>query len=258
MQPGSIPQTEKIIMTRLNQIVAVEKGAKARTLRAITDVYHQLKRASDFNGLHRVYEPLEDGSSERLPEESQRVQVKVPELLTAASSSLADLFDVVATKENGNMHAKADVVVDGALVVADASVPLLLFLEKQITDWRTELRTIPVLDTGRMWQEDATEPGLYRTESVETFRTKKTPFNHEKAGATDRHPAQVELLWEDVPVGRWFTTKLSGAIPVKNRDALVARADKLLDALKQAREEANSTEITQSKIGDAVFAYLLG
>lgn len=244
-------------MTQLNQIVAVEKGVKARTTREITDVYRQLGRGADFSGLHRVYRPIDDESAERLPEESKRVQAKVHEQLGKAGDALSALFDVVATKETGNMSAAADVTVDGTVIIAGAPVPLLLFLEKQITDWRTELRAVPVLDTAEAWQISATEEGIFRTEPVETVRSKKVPRNHVKAEATDRHPAQVEVYFEDIPVGRWTTTKLSGAVPVVVRDEWIKRADKLLDALKQAREKANSTEVQQVKIGDAVFSYLL-
>lgn len=257
-RPGFIIKLKRtIIMTQLNQIVAVEKGVKARTTREITDVYHQLKRSADFTGLHRVYQPLDDDSMERLPEESKRVQAKVAEQLGKAADALSTLFDVVATKETGNMSAAADVVVDGTTIIEKAPVPLLLFLEKQITDWRTELRAVPVLDAAEAWQVVETDEGVFRTQPVGTMRSKKVPRNHVKVEATDRHPAQVEVYYEDIPVGRWSTTKLSGAVPVKDRDEWIKRADSLLDALKQAREKANSTEVQQVKIGDAVFSHLL-
>jgi hypothetical protein len=243
-------------MPQLSQIVAVEKGLKGRTQRQVTDIYHNLKKRQLFEGLTRTYTPREDGG-EQLPPESKHVQNKAPDLLDEAATALKQLFDVVATKENGNRFATGTVRIGDQVIVADVSVPFLLFLGKQLTDWRTEVSAIPVLDPASVWYADGSVNNLFRTDPVETVRSKKIPRNHVKAEATDRHPAQVDVYYEDVPVGTWSKTELSGAVPARRRDELVARADKLLDAVKQAREEANSTEVSQQQVGSDIFAYLL-
>jgi hypothetical protein len=243
-------------MTKLNQIVAVEKGLKTRVQNETTIVYHSLQKSALFTGLSRVYSPVNDGD-ETLPPESTRVQLTVEDQLAGAARHLTELFDVVATKENGNMWAKADVKVNGQVIVPGASVPLLLFLEKQLIDWRTTVSAVPVLDRAESWSEDDTVAGQYRTDPVMSIRTKKVPRNHVKAEATDRHPAQVEVYMEDIPVGRWTTIKFSGAVPTKRRVELVDRINVLLDAVKAAKEEANGYDIEQVKVGKAVFDYLL-
>nr|WP_218021266.1 hypothetical protein [Nocardia crassostreae] len=59
-------------------------------------------------------------------------------------------------------------------------------------------------------------------------------------------------------VGYWRTIKFSGALPAKRVNELTERVEKLQQAVKFAREEANNAEITQRTLGDEVFGYLFG
>ena len=91
---------------------------------------------------------------------------------------------------------------------------------------------------------------------MRTNRTKKVPRNHVKAEATEKHPAQVEVYYEDIPVGYWTTVKFSGALPAKRVSTLLERVEKLQQAVKFAREEANNAEAVDKHVGDRVFGYL--
>ena len=77
-----------------------------------------------------------------------------------------------------------------------------------------------------------------------------------KYEAKKEHPAQVEMYFEDVTVGTWTTTKYSAAIPAAERNQMLERVRKLADAVKEAREEANSREVDKKKIGDTIVQYL--
>lgn len=243
-------------MTRLNQIVAVEKGIKSRTFSELTEAHHQLAKNPLLSGISRTYRP-KDEEGEQLPPESTRVQVKAERVLETTAEILTKLFDVVATKDWANCTATADVVVDGRTLVKDAPVTYLLFLEKQLVDLHTFVRKLPVLDAAESWEYDASAD-CYATEPVNTVRTKKIPRNHVKAEATEKHPAQVEVYHEDVVVGYWRTIKFSGALPAKRVNELTERVEKLQHAVKFAREEANNAEITQRKLGEDIFGYLFG
>lgn len=241
-------------MTKLNQIIAVEKGVKSATTRELTAVYRTLGKPALLQGITRDYKPNND-EGERLPSERTKVQTTADKALDAAAETLTRLFDVTATKDFGNQGASADVVVDGNVLVANAPVPFLLFLEKQLTDLHTFVQGLPVLDPSESWVYDENS-GSFRTEVSQTTRTKKIPRNHVKAEATDRHPAQVELYYEDVVVGLWSTVKFSGALPAVRVRDLVYRVEKLQEAVKFAREEANGTEIENKKVGETIFDYL--
>ncbi|MEU8138223.1 DUF7873 family protein [Streptodolium elevatio] len=243
-------------MTKLNQIIAVEKGVKSKAFQELTQAHQDLQKSALLSGIARTYQP-KDEEGEQLPPESTRVQVNAEEVLRSTAATLTRLFDVTATKDWANTEAHADVVVAGTTLLRDVPVSYLLFLEKQLVDLATFIRKLPVLDAAESWSQDPSTD-TWRTEPVRTVRTKKVPRNHVKAEATAEHPAQVEMYFEDVPVGYWTTVKFSGALPARRINELLGRVEKLQTAVKFAREEANSAEVTDRTIGAVVFDYLLG
>ncbi|WP_109529686.1 MULTISPECIES: DUF7873 family protein [Nocardia] len=241
-------------MTKLNQIIAVEKGVKSGALRELADTQGQLHKPALLAGIARTYQP-KDEEGEQLPPESTRVQVKSEEVLRQTASTLTRLFDVTATKDWANTEAKADVTVDGTTLLSDVPVSYLLFLEKQLADLHTFVKKLPVLDAAEAWSFDDSSD-TWRTDAVRTLRTKKVPRNHVKAEATEKHPAQVEVYYEDIAIGYWTTVKFSGALPARRVNEIADRIEKVQQAVKFAREEANSAEITDRKTGAAIFGYL--
>lgn len=242
-------------MAKLNQIIAVSKGQKGRTQSRLTEAYHKIQKKDLLTGISRTYRP-KDEDGDRYPPESKQVNYTVRRALTEVSEALTQLFDVVATQDDGNTMARADVVVDGTTVLSQLPATTLLFLEKQLTDLHTVVSKLPVLDPAQRW-EYSDEADCYATEPTETVKTKKVPRNHIKYEATKEHPAQVETYNEDVVIGYWTKVDFSGAVPESVRNNLLARVEKLQDAVKLAREQANMQEVDQVKIGDAVFGYLL-
>lgn len=241
-------------MARLNQIIAVEKGVKSRSFQELTDAHQTLQKPALLTGIARTYRPKDD-EGEQLPPESTKVQIRAEEIIQQTAAILTRLFDITATKDWTNGAARADVVVDGQTLLAQVPVTYLLFLEKQLVDLHTFVKKLPTLDAAETWNFDASAD-CWATEPVQTVKTKKIPRNHIKAEATDKHPAQVEIFHEDVVVGYWRTVKFSGALPARRVSELLDRVEKLQQAVKFAREEANNTEAVDQKVGDKVFQFL--
>jgi hypothetical protein len=241
-------------MARLNQIIAVEKGVKSRSFQDLTEAHHSLQKPTLLTGISRTYRP-KDEEGEQLPPESTRVQVKSEDVIRQTVDVMTKLFDVTATKDWANCTAKADVIVDGQVLLKDVPATYLLFLEKQLVDLHTFVKKLPILDASESWNYDQSADA-WATEPVQTVRTKKIPRNHVKAEATDKHPAQVEVYYEDVTVGYWRTIKFSGALPARRVNDLLERVEKLQEAVKFAREEANNAEAEDIKIGAKIFQYL--
>lgn len=241
-------------MARLNQIIAVEKGVKSRTFQELTEAHHALQKQTLLSGISRTYRPKDD-EGEQLPPESTKVQIRAEEIIDQTAEILTRLFDVTATKDWTNAVARADVVVNGKTLIAKAPVTYLLFLEKQLVDIHTFIKKLPTLDASETWEFDASAD-CWATEPVQTVKTKKLPRNHVKAEATDKHPAQVEVYYEDVVIGYWRTVKFSGALPAKRVSQLLDRVETLQEAVKFAREEANNAEVEDQKVGKKVFDYL--
>lgn len=242
--------------TRLHQILALEKGAKSRTEGEITRAYHDAQRTPVFLGMTRTYTPNDD-EGERLPSERKMPQWTANDVITRAVTAWTTQADLVATKDATNQVARADVIVDGDVLLERVPVTTLLYLEKTLQNVRELVLKLPVLDPEVQWgsaPEAAT--GLWRSEVEETVRTKKIPKAFVKAAATDKHPAQVDVFSEDVIVGRWARTLYSGALPAGRKLELLRRIDRLTESVKLAREYANQADAIDTKIGAAIFTHL--
>jgi hypothetical protein len=81
-------------------------------------------------------------------------------------------------------------------------VTTLLFLEKQLNDLASLIGKMPTLDPAETWHFDEGQDA-WASAVLETHRTKKVPQAFIKAPATDKHPAQVEVILTDEVVGYW-------------------------------------------------------
>jgi hypothetical protein len=242
---------------QLHQLLAVRDGARATAERAVTKAYHTIQRNEPLSGIQRTHERRfeEDGE---LPGEYKHVQVLAADIVGEFSRAIARLFDVTAAVDYTNQKAQSDVVVDGTTLVKAAPAPYLIFLEKKLVDVRTFIDKLPVLDPAIEWNPPLAPGEPHRSREVKTTSTKKVLRNHEKAPATDKHAAQVELYSEDVVSGWWSTVKLSGALPAADVARMKDRVDRLIEAVKIARGEANMQAVTDPKPGAAVLAYVFG
>lgn len=240
---------------KLHQAIAIEKTVRSDAERAFTSAYHTIQKPDLMSGLTKTYAPTVDGEV-ALPSESVKVQTVTADVVDGVSKVLVRLFDFTATKDTTNQHAVADLIVDGNVLATGLSVSTLLFLEKKIVDLTTFVGKLPTLDPARDWAE-SDQPGVFKAADIQTSRAKKIPRNHVKSPATDKHPAQVELYYEDVIVGTWTTRLFSGAIPASRKAVLLARLHQLAVATKAARESANQVDVVERKFGDALMGWLL-
>jgi len=239
---------------KLNQVIALEKGTKQRTNDTITALHKISQQPTLFNGFSKTYRPKdEDGLVQ--PPQGQKVAYRAEEILDTVSKTLIGLLDVSATKDWGNQQASADIVVDGQVIVDKVPATYLLFLEKQLVTLRTFIEKMVELDDTLDWSVDPSS-GLYRTDPVENTSSTKLQEPIVLYPATDKHPAQTQLITKDVVVGFWTMTKFSGALPSTRKKVLLDRVQKLLDATKVALEEANTLSIEEKRVGAAVMGYI--
>jgi len=241
-------------MPKLNQILAIEKQTKASAAADLTAVYHQLQKEALLNGVSRTY-AAKDDDGERFPSENQIVQLNVAKLLETVTKALTPLYNVTAQRDIANCSARADVVVDGTPLLRDVPATHLLWLEKQFVDLHTLITKLPALPQTETWTYDPAQ-SCWKTSPVETAKTKKIPKPFVKAEATKEHPAQVEVVHEDVIQGYWTTVKFSGALAKDRIQVLRERIETLLAAVKFAREQANLVEATKADTASAIFGYL--
>lgn len=244
---------------RLHQVVVIERGVQSDTERVL-DQYKRVfslgGEQSPMKGLVRTYEPRQDDGV-RHPSQSQKVQIKASDLVPEIRRVLTSLFDVKYTREYWNGQARANLVVDGETILTDVPTTFFLFLEAEVAKIRSGLiARFPVLDPAEDWHHDPAR-GIWVTEPRVTESTAKVPQVQLLAPATREHPAQVRPYDTDMVVGEWTTTKLSGQLPADEVQGMFDRCSKLLIAIKQARELANSIEV-QDKDASPVLAYIFG
>lgn len=242
-------------MPKLNQVLAIEKGVANRYREELTALHRANGVPKLFEGFSKEYRP-KDEDGEKYPPESQ----PIPKYVWNEFSDLREIFvefvNIAATRDVGNCNAKADLVVDGEVVVADLPATHLLFLEKELQHILTYCQNLPVLADTEKWQWDKSGD-CYKTAPVDTHKTKKVEKPLVLIEPTEHHPGQAKSVIEDEIVGWWTTTKMSGAVPRTKKRALVKRAEELLKAAKSAREEANSTQVERKEVGDKIFDYLM-
>jgi hypothetical protein len=240
---------------KLNQIIAVVQGKKSRASKLLTDSHRGWNKDA-ISGIEKNYRPKAD-DGDPLPAESKRIHLNVPERIRDTMDQVASFFDVVMTQEAGNTQAKATIEVDGKPFLTDMPVTTLLFLEKQLVDLHTFVSTLPTLPPDREWRRDDNRD-CYVTDPIESIRTSKQQKPIVLYDATPEHPAQTQIISEDVTVGTWTTTYLSSAIPARQKAEMLRRVEDMQDAVKRAREQANSIEVEQLTHGRRILNHIFG
>lgn len=243
-------------MTRLNQVLAIEKGVKTRVYADFTNLHNATKKAELLEGFTKNY-IAKDETGETHPSQDKRVQHVSDDVFKQAQKLLSELFDITATKDWANCGAKADIKVDGVALLKDVPTTYLLFLDKQLSDIHKFISAFVELDSSVEWTKDPVT-GYYRSPLVRNQSTKKVQRPIVMYDATEHHPAQTQMITEDVVVGHWETTRMSGALPRVRKQVLLERTEKLLNAVKFALEQANTVEAHAQTIGGVVFGYLFG
>lgn len=242
-------------MTKLHQVLAVERDVKQTTNRRITDGYQILQKLPLLSGIAKTYKPI-DEDGERFPADNQLVQVRAVDVLTETQGEFERLWDTIATKDWANLTATADVELeDGTVILAGAPTTYLLWLEKQLDDMHTIFTKLPTLDPTEQWSWSP-QQNCWVTAEQETHKSKKIPRVLLKAPATDKHQADTEVWHEDSVVGYWTTVKYSGALRASDKRALLDRVIELREAVKVARSKANEAEIDQRKIAGPILDHL--
>ena len=247
-------------MPRLNQIIALEQGARAGAQAARDKALAELGNPA-INGFTRTFRPraVVDGEQpETRPEESQRVQVVGEKILADVAAALTRMFDVVLTKDMANLNAVADVRVDDETLLENVPTSYLLFLENQLGELRKVIKALPVLDPKEDWARDEVR-GMHSAKPRVTLAEDRLPSVRRLAAATKEHPEQVAMIETKQVIGDWTVIKVSGAFEADRITELLRRLQKLKDAVLTAREEANTIAVTDRPgAGQRLAEFLLG
>jgi hypothetical protein len=238
----------------LNQVIAIVKGVKGRVMSRCNELHNQLQAEALLNGSTREYAPMTEGDT-IYPKQEQIVQVNAIDHLKEMADLTAELFDAEAALDYANCSAKADVIVDGTVILSGVPATYLIFLEKSLLDLHTTLAKAAVLKTDKRWKFDELSR-LFLTDPEKTIKTKKVEKHIVVVPATVEHPAQVAKVTEDIAEGTWTNTQMSGAMSPARLKLIRDRVQRLIDAVKVAREQANMVAAPEVAIGRKVMAHI--
>lgn len=240
---------------RLSHALGSIKLTQARVTAENSDLHQRLQKSDLLNGKRRTYDRVNDDGIMRAPE-AQRVQLVAQEALKTIVNNYRDLSDIEACRDYGNTVAKANVTIDGIVLIKDAPPTFLLFLDTQLSHLRVIIEKTVTLDQSHTWELDP-QTGLQQSEAAQTLSTEKVQAALTLVQPTDKHPGQAQMITKDVTVGTWTTVHFSGALPYARRVELIARIERLQKAVEEALAECNATKVDKLEISGPLYDYLL-
>jgi hypothetical protein len=248
--------------SKLHELLAVEGNLAGQAQKMRTELITTTfdKKRHHFGAKRITFKPLAEGAAD-VTEEQSDIQTSVRAELKWIGEILAKAWDASHCIDLANATAKADLVTEeGATLVKSVPATSLLALEKSIQELHALLAAVPTLDPAKGFQQDPQrEPGVFKAREVSKTRTKKMNRAMVMYEATPEHPAQVQLVTEDVPTGTILEQEWSSLVTPVTKSEMLDRCDRLLRAVKRARAKANETEIDQesNKIGQTLLEYVL-
>jgi hypothetical protein len=247
-------------MGKLHELLAVE-GNLEDTYRKVLEeakvTFH--KKADHFIGSHKKLK-MHDVADEHLEtEEFKHMDTTVPDKLDYLSEHIIRYFDATLQKEATNQDAKADIIIDGVTIAKDMPATFLLGLEARLKYVRSVIEYSPTLSPGIEWEKDAAlgDRVWKRKHPEEKFKYAKTFMHKTLYDATKEHPAQIEKWEENVAVGKYIIETTSGMLSPLEKSQLIGRIDKLIQAVKKARQRANTADVKKVDIGKTLMDYIL-
>ena len=242
---------------RQYQLIVTEPEKRGAYNKIVAETQHVFKGAEMFHGLEKRYEPkLENG--EPLPGDSKKMVTTVKQRLAWTEAAVIGLLDFEATRDKTNLKAVADLEVDGVVLARDVPVTTLLSLDKRLKEIRAYYDAIPTLDLSKEWTSVSGTIDQFSHGPTVTYRSTKQTRGVILHEATKEHPAQVKEVTEEIQVGAWYTTNISGEIHPGEKAAFLGKIDKLIMAGKSARMKANELEVEPLQVGKALFDFIHG
>lgn len=246
---------------KLHELLAVETALEGQANKCRTELAATFeKKRHLFEEKRTTFTPNGEGQSAVIEVQSD-LQSTVRKELAWLAAHLTKSLDASYQVAEANTQARADVVLEGTELPLLVGLPAtaLLELEKRMTEIGDLVKAIPTLDPAKGFAPDSQRgPGTFKAREVVKVRTKKTAKVLVKYEATKEHPAQTEMVMEDVPVGQIQEQEWSGLITPAEKSDLINRVEILGRAIRRARSRANEQKVESGKaIAGNLLSYIL-
>ena|SRR3990167_2246547 len=247
-------------MPKLHELLASSGTAKAQADKCRADLLNTFEKKRHLFGQKLVTFISNVEGVPPVTEEQSDLQTTVPRELSWLADIWSKALDLDFQIDIGNIIARADVTLDNdSVLLKDVPATALLQLEKRANEIHAFLSAVPTLDPAKGFKPDGDRGvGVYRARDDEKRRTKKEQRALVMYPATVEHPAQVQLITEDVIIGSIRTQEWSGMITPAEKAAQLGRCEEVRRAIKTARARANDIKVEPTKVGATLFKYILG
>lgn len=246
---------------RLYEVLAVEADLEGQAKRVLDEAKVTFsKKADHFMGHHKTLKMFDEtrAAEEEGSEEHKEPVTTVGDKLKYLRGPVARWWDALAQKERTNQEARADLIVDGEVLLEDVPGTMLLGLESRLKLVRGVYETIPTHPPATVWVEDpSVGDGVYRAKHPEKRdKTEKKIAYKVVVPPTKEHPAQTQTWPENEKVGVLTTERWTTTISPAEKSRLLGRIDQLLRATKRARQRANSATLVKVRVGEALLDFI--
>lgn len=246
--------------TKVHELLAVQGSLAGQASKVRSDLATTFEKKSHLFKAHKKSFTSSEENAPTIVEEQLDIQSTVRDEIEWVSKPLAKAVDAGYQIDLANTAAKADIKTeDGDILAKDIPATTLLWLEKRIAEWKELIAAIPTLDPAKGFQPDPEHGhGHYKARDVVKQRKVKTKKLYVKYQATKEHPAQTELVDEDVPIGSILEQEWSGLITPAKKADLLDRVETLYRAVTKARSKANdhSIDTEANKLGKELLDFV--
>ncbi len=248
-------------MSKLHELLAVESNLENQANKVRSDLANTFeKKRHLFEEKRILFKPSVEDLQEQVESQST-LQSTVEQELAWVAPHIVKALDASYQVAEANTKARADVILEDdeeTILLKNLPATALLELEKRVAEIHSLLNTAPTLDPAKGFSLDDSRPFVFKAKEHVKTRTRKTNRPIVLYDATKEHPAQTQLIQEDVPVGQIFEQEWSSMLTPARKSELINRAEILLRAVRKARSRANEVEIEKDKkIGNRLLQFIL-
>jgi hypothetical protein len=250
-------------MAQLHELLAVEKGLLTQLSVLTADTAGKFQKEQFFKGHNKTLKMIADSPENQALEvsntEFKALPTTVVETLEYYAEHWAKAEDIIFRKNKTNQSAASDLYFGGAVIAREVPVDELLGLEVRLTNLRGMLTQMPTLDASKVWDADtSTGRTAWKARNPDvTTKTEKKTTPVVLYEATDKHPAQIKEINQDVVVGTNTTISYSGAATSLQKAQVLRNVDELIGEVKKARMRANTSVAVEDSIGDTLISRIL-
>jgi len=248
-------------MPKLHELVAADRSIKGQAEKLRLELQSTFdKRRNLFAQKIITMTPLGEGLEVETREHTDIQSTVADEITWLLNTILIKNIDSGYAIDHFNKLAVADITMeDGTVLAKDVPATALLQLEHRLKEVSELIKTIPTLDPAMGFVPDPSMgPNIYKAREIVKPSTKKEQHPLVMAEATKEHPAQVQLVTEDVKVGTIREQQWSSLITPAIKADLLERAENLFRVVTQARSRANEqpADVKTYKIGEALLKHI--